>query len=63
MPEVIEQPKQAEKPWKGLCCSRCYKAQSEKKKCRCRCHSQYHGLGRKKVDKGVANETDKSVRS
>ena len=60
MPEVIEQPNQAEKPWKGICCSRCYKAQSEKKKCKCRCHGQYHGLGTEKPKQGGKDETDKS---
>lgn len=60
MPKVIEQPKQAEKPWKEFCCSRCYKAQSEKKKCKCRCHGQYHGLGIKKPAKGDTDEADKS---
>lgn len=38
---------QEKKPWAGICCSRCYTAKSEKKKCKCKCHGQHHGLGRK----------------
>jgi len=31
------------KPWKGICCKRCYLAKGEI--CRCRCKKKYHGLG------------------
>jgi hypothetical protein len=42
--------RKAEKPWKGVCCSRCYKAKSEKNKCKCKCHGEYHGLACKKIE-------------
>ncbi len=61
MPEVVEQSKKIEKPWKVLgCCVRCYKAMSDKKKCRCRCHGQHHGLGKKKAEEGVQREISSS---
>jgi len=44
MPEVLEQ------PWREICCIRCWKATSDKKKCRCRCHGKHHGIGKKKVE-------------
>jgi hypothetical protein len=38
-----------EKPWTGLCCARCYRAKSDKKRCRCRCHGAHHGEQRLRV--------------
>lgn len=34
-----------EKPWKHMCCKRCWYAKSDKKKCRCRCHGVNHQEG------------------
>ena len=43
MPEAIQVKKKAEsKPWKDICCSRCFVAKSEKKKCKCHCHGEHH---------------------
>lgn len=44
MPEAYRSVKKDEfKPWKDVCCSRCFKAKSEPKKCKCRCRSNHHG--------------------
>ena len=37
--EVIQE------PWKGVCSSRCYFAESDKKRCKCRCKGEHHGKG------------------
>ena len=61
MPEMIEQPEQATKPWKGVCCSRCYMAKTDKTKCKCRCKGEHHGKGHIKrlTDmEGEKNEKD-----
>jgi hypothetical protein len=39
------QSEKEEKPWKGVCCKRCWYAKSDKKKCRCRCHGANHQEG------------------
>jgi ParB/RepB/Spo0J family partition protein len=36
-----------EKPWAGVCCSRCFVAKSDKTKCKCKCHGAHHGIGRR----------------
>jgi len=60
MPEMIEQPEQATKPWKGVCCSRCYMAKTDKTKCKCRCKGAYHGKGfMKKLTEEKKDEKDK----
>jgi len=38
-----------ERLWKGFCCARCYRAKSDKKRCRCRCHGTHHGEQRLRV--------------
>jgi hypothetical protein len=35
-----------QEPWKGVCSSRCYFAESDKKRCKCRCRGQHHGRGK-----------------
>ena len=37
------------KPWKGICCKRCWFAKTEPKKCKCRCHGENHQKGNKKL--------------
>jgi len=44
------------KPWKGICCSRCYNAESDKKKCKCRCHGEHHNIGRQATQDKVKQE-------
>ena len=29
--------------YKGICSSRCFKAKSDKKRCRCKCKGNHHG--------------------
>lgn len=51
MPEAIQVKKKSEQPpWKDVCCSRCYVAKSDKKKCKCRCKSGHHGEAYKTKD-------------
>jgi hypothetical protein len=33
------------KPWKGLCCKRCWEARTDKTRCKCRCHGANHQKG------------------
>jgi hypothetical protein len=34
-----------EKPWKGICCRRCWFAKTDPKKCKCRCRGTNHQKG------------------
>ena len=47
------------KPWKGLCCSACYNAKTDKNRCVCRCNGAYHGRGIEKAV-GKIESKDKS---
>ena len=53
------------KPWKGLCCSACYNAKTDKKRCVCRCHGAYHGRGIEKsagkIEGKDKNENESAV--
>jgi len=50
-----------EKPWTGLCCARCYRAKSDKKRCRCRCHGAHHAEQRLRTFKmGMESKTTKT---
>jgi ribosomal protein L19E len=31
--------------WRGVCSSGCYRAKTDKKKCKCRCGGEHHGKG------------------
>ena len=44
IPRDFSKPKATEiKPWSGVCSSRCYSAETDKKKCKCRCKGARHG--------------------
>ena len=44
--EASSKPEASEKPWKGICCSRCFNALSDKTRCKCRCRGEHHGRGK-----------------
>lgn len=48
----------ARTPWRGICCSRCYRAKSDKKRCRCRCHGQHHGEQQLRVSEKACEQLD-----
>jgi hypothetical protein len=53
-------PKESEdfkEPWKGVCSSRCYFAESDKKRCKCKCRGEHHGKGHqlRQEEKGIKN--------
>ena len=59
MPKKKDEPKL----WKGVCCSRCYTAKSEKKKCKCRCRGNHHGEAyEKKGDEKKPYMSEKAAR-
>jgi hypothetical protein len=43
--------------WRGICSSSCYRAKSDKKKCKCKCQGKLHGKAHaKNIEE---NEIDK----
>jgi hypothetical protein len=51
----LKDSEESQEPWKGVCSSRCYFAQSDKKRCKCRCKGEHHGKGlpNEKIEKGI----------
>jgi hypothetical protein len=45
-----------QEPWRGVCSSRCYFAESDKKRCKCRCKGDHHGKGKPGRREGKAIE-------
>jgi len=40
--------------WRGVCSAGCYRAKTDRKKCKCRCRGKHHGKGQlsKREEKG-----------
>lgn len=49
--------------WRGICSSGCFRAKSDKKKCKCKCQGKLHGkahvknIEEMKIDR-IANKSD-----